>query len=147
MLTLSDNGCPLTLKVYFYRFKVPLMKIEVSNGDIADKLTITELKLERITDPEKLRNLEKEHLILEEALASFMIKSDPLYLDLYRVNAELWDIEDHIRDLERRKDFGPVFIETARAVYFKNDLRSAIKRQINISTGSGLVEEKSYEKY
>lgn len=123
------------------------MKIEVSNGEIADRLTITELKLERITDPEKLRNLKKEHLILEEALASFMIKSDPLYLDLYRVNAELWDIEDHIRDLERKKDFGPAFIETARAVYFKNDLRSEIKRQINISTGSGLVEEKSYEKY
>jgi len=123
------------------------MKIEVSNGEIADRLTITELKLERITDPEKLRNLKKEHLILEEALAGFMIKSDPLYLDLYRVNAELWDIEDHIRDLERKKDFGPAFIETARAVYFKNDLRSEIKRQINISTGSGLVEEKSYEKY
>lgn len=124
-----------------------MMKIDVSNGEIADKLTIIELKLERISDPEKVSNLEKEHLILEKAAARFIKKSDPLYRDLYRVNAELWDIEDRIRDLERKKDFGPDFIETARAVYFKNDLRSAIKRQINISTGSGLVEEKSYGKY
>lgn len=124
-----------------------MMKIEVSNGEIADKLTIVELKLERITDPGKLRNLEREHLILEKAVARFMEKSHPLYSELYRVNAELWDIEDRIRDLERKKDFGPDFVETARAVYFKNDLRSEIKRQINITTGSGLVEEKSYEKY
>lgn len=123
------------------------MKIEVSNGEIADKLTIIELKLEKITDPEKRVNLEKEHIILEEAVAAFLKKSDPLYIDLYRVNSELWVIEDHIRDLERKKDFGREFIETARAVYFKNDLRSKIKRKINLATGSGLVEEKSYEKY
>lgn len=146
-MTRSDNGCPFALKVYFYRFKEPFMKIEVSNGEIADKLTIIELKLEKITDPEKRVNLVKEHLILEKAVAAFLRKSDPLYLDLYRVNAELWDIEDHIRDLERKKDFGHEFIETARAVYFKNDLRSEIKRRINLATGSGLVEEKSYEKY
>lgn len=147
MSTLSDNGCPLILKVYFYIFKDPFMKIEVSNGEIADKLTIIEIKLERITNPEKRRNLEKEHGLLQEAVARFLTKTDPLYRDLYSINTELWDIEDHIRDLERRKDFGPDFIETARAVYFKNDLRSEIKRQINLTTGSGLVEEKSYEKY
>ncbi|MFZ2285358.1 MAG: DUF6165 family protein [Bacteroidales bacterium] len=123
------------------------MKIEVSNGEIADKLTIIELKLERITDPGKLKNLEKEHMILEKAVACFMEKSHPLYRDLYSVNAELWDIEDRIRDLERKKDFGPDFVATARAVYFMNDLRSEIKRKINIATGSGLVEEKSYVKY
>lgn len=123
------------------------MKIEVSNGEIADKLTIIELKLERITDPGKLTNLKKEHTIVEEALAGFMTKDDPLYLELYRVNAALWDIEDRIRDLERRKDFGPEFIETARSVYFRNDERSEIKRRINMQTGSGLIEEKSYEKY
>lgn len=123
------------------------MKIEVSNGEIADKLTIIELKLEKITDPEKQVNLKKEHLVLEEAMATFLKKNDPLYLDLYRVNAELWEIEDNIRDLERKKDFGHDFIETARAVYFKNDLRSEIKRRINLATGSGLMEEKSYEKY
>lgn len=123
------------------------MKIEVSNGEIADKLTIIELKLEKITDPEKRVNLEREHLILDEAVATFLKKSDPLYSDLYKVNSELWDIEDHIRNLERKKDFGRDFIETARAVYFMNDLRSEIKRKINLATGSDLVEEKSYEKY
>lgn len=123
------------------------MKIEVSNGEIADKLTIIELKLGRISDPDKLTNLRKEHAILEKALAGFMEKSDPLYLELYRVNSDLWEIEDHIRDLERKKDFGREFIETARSVYSRNDLRSEIKRKINLVTGSGLIEEKSYEKY
>lgn len=123
------------------------MKIEVSNGEIADKLTIIELKLERISDPEKLKNLRKEHAILDEALAAFMKKNDPLYIELFRVNTALWEIEDRIRDLERKKDFGPEFIETARSVYFINDERSEIKRKINLMTGSGLIEEKSYEKY
>jgi len=68
-------------------------------------------------------------------------------LDLYNINCELWDIEDKIRDLERRKDFGNEFISTARSVYFSNDRRSEIKREINIKTSSGLIEEKSYEKY
>ncbi len=123
------------------------MKIEVSNGEIADKLTIIELKLEKITDQGKRVNLDKEHLVLEEAVATFLKKNGPLYLDLYRVNAELWDIEDKIRDLERKKDYGHDYIETARAVYFKNDVRSEIKSRINLATGSGLMEEKSYEKY
>jgi hypothetical protein len=70
-----------------------------------------------------------------------------LYTALYDVNCELWDIEDHIRDLERNKDFGDDFIATARAVYIKNDKRSVIKRDINIKTSSDLTEEKSYEKY
>lgn len=123
------------------------MKIEVSNGEIADKLTIIEIKLVRISDPGKLTNLKKEHAILEEALAGFMKKDDPLYLELYHINTQLWEIEDRIRDLERRKEFGPEFIETARSVYFRNDERSEIKRRINMLTGSGLIEEKSYEKY
>jgi hypothetical protein len=63
------------------------------------------------------------------------------------VNCELWDIEDHIRDLERNKNFGEDFIDTARAVYIKNDRRSEVKREINIKTSSGFIEEKSYEKY
>ena len=123
------------------------MKIEVSNGEIVDKLTIIEIKLERITDVTKLTNLRKEHQVLEEAVDRIIKHSDPLYKELYKVNCDLWDIEDHIRDLERRKDFGSDFVETARSVYFKNDLRSEIKRKINLSTGSGLLEEKSYEKY
>jgi hypothetical protein len=66
---------------------------------------------------------------------------------LYEVNCELWDIEDHIRDLERKKDFGDDFVKTARSVYFRNDRRAELKREINIKTSSGLTEEKSYEKY
>jgi len=143
----NDLICPLIFKGYFYRIKLFLMKIEVSNGEIADKLTIIELKLERISDPDKLKNLKKEYAILDEAVMSFMKKDDPLYRELYQINSELWEIEDRIRDLERNKDFGEEFIQTARSVYFSNDKRSEIKRKINMITGSGLVEEKSYEKY
>jgi hypothetical protein len=123
------------------------MKIEVSNGEIIDKLTIIQIKLERIKDKAKLINLQKEYEELISASYSIIHQSDPLYISLYEVNCELWDIEDRIRDLERRKDFGEEFISTARAVYFKNDRRSEIKREININTLSGLIEEKSYEKY
>jgi hypothetical protein len=123
------------------------MKIEVSNGEIIDKLTIIQIKLERIKDRSKTRNLENEYNILKEASCSIIDQDDPLYSELYKVNCELWDIEDHIRDLERKKDFGDEFISVARSVYFKNDLRSELKRKINIKTSSGLIEEKSYEKY
>jgi len=123
------------------------MKIEVSNGEIIDKLTILQIKLERIKDLSKLTNLQKEYDELIKVSSSIISTSDLLYKELYEVNCELWDIEDHIRDLERNKDFGKDFIETARAVYFKNDRRSVVKREINLKTLSGLIEEKSYEKY
>ena len=123
------------------------MKIEVSNGEIIDKLTIIQIKLERIKDKVKHVNLQKEYNELFSASSSIISTSDPLFKSLYEVNCELWDIEDHIRDLERKKDFGKDFISTARAVYIKNDKRSEIKREINIKTSSGLIEEKSYEKY
>jgi hypothetical protein len=123
------------------------MKIEVSNGEIIDKLTIIQIKLERIKDKTKLKNLRKEFEELKSVAASILGMDDPLYNALYKVNCDLWDIEDHIRDLERNKDFGDDFVKTARAVYYKNDRRSEIKRDINIKTSSGLVEEKSYEKY
>jgi hypothetical protein len=123
------------------------MKIEVSNGEIIDKLTIIRIKLERITDEAKRVNLQKEYDELSAASSSIIPASDELYKSLYDINCELWEIEDHIRDLERKKDFGADFIETARSVYFRNDKRSEIKRAINIKTSSGLIEEKSYEKY
>jgi predicted ATP-dependent protease len=123
------------------------MKIEVSNGEIIDKLTIIQIKLERIKDEAKQKNLTKEFNELSVAGSAIISTSDNLYTSLYKVNCELWDIEDHIRDLERKKDFGDDFVETARAVYKKNDLRSELKREINIRTSSGLIEEKSYEKY
>jgi len=123
------------------------MKIEVSNGEIADKLTIIEIKLERIKDETKLVNLRREYTVLNEAVAKIIDKKDPLYVSLYNINCQLWDIEDHIRDLERNKDYGEDFIETARSVYFTNDKRSEVKRAINEKTGSNLIEEKSYEDY
>lgn len=123
------------------------MKIEVSNGEIIDKLTIIQIKLERIKDETKLKNLQKEFEILKEAASSIISMGDDLYKSLYEVNCELWEIEDRIRELERKRDFCKEFIETARAVYIKNDRRSVIKRQINIKTSSGLIEEKSYGKY
>ena len=123
------------------------MKIEVSNGEIIDKLTILQIKLERIRDNAKLANLEKEYNLLVRAASSVISTADPLYVALYEINCKLWDIEDHIRDLERKKDFSSDFISTAREVYIQNDRRSEIKREINIKTSSGLIEEKSYEKY
>ena len=123
------------------------MKIEVSNGEITDKLTIIEIKLKRIKDLVKQANLQKEYEILNEAVASIIEKNHPLYIELLTINNQLWDIEDHIRDLERVKDFGDDFIQTARSVYFINDKRSDAKRKINELTGSNLTEEKSYEEY
>jgi hypothetical protein len=123
------------------------MKIEVSNGEIIDKLTILQIKLERIKDEVKLKNIRKEYDELAGLTSSIIGTSDRLYQALYNVNCELWDIEDHIRDLERKKDFGDEFIATARSVYIKNDFRAEIKREINNRTSSGLIEEKSYEKY
>lgn len=123
------------------------MKIEVSNGEIIDKLTIIRIKLERIKDESKLDNLRKEYDILQKASVSILGQDDPLYMELYQVNCDLWDIEDRIRDLERRKEFNDEFILVARSVYIKNDRRSELKKEINIKTSSGLIEEKSYEKY
>ena len=123
------------------------MQIELSNGEIIDKLTIIQIKLERIKDASKLKNLKKEYEELKKASSRILGIEDPLYKGLYNVNCDLWDIEDHIRDLERRKDFGEDFIKTARSVYFNNDKRAEIKREINIKTSSGFIEEKSYEKY
>ena len=123
------------------------MKIEVSNGEIADKLTIIEIKLSQIKDENKLVNLKKEYQVLNEAVSKIINKDHKLYKELLTINKELWDIEDTIRDLERAKNFGDKFVQTARAVYFTNDKRSEIKRKINELTGSNLIEEKSYQKY
>ncbi len=123
------------------------MKIEVSNGEIVDKLTIIEIKLENIKDEQKLVNLNAEFAVLDEAVSSIIAKDHPLYQELLSVNKELWNIEDRIRELEKAKDFGTEFIKFARSVYFTNDKRSEVKRQINQLTGSSLIEEKSYEDY
>lgn len=123
------------------------MKIEVSNGEIVDKLTIIEIKLSKIRDSSKLDNLRREYEILDAAVKEIINKDDSLYRELYDINLKLWDIEDRIRELEKNRDFGGQFIETARSVYFTNDRRAELKRMINDQTGSDLIEEKSYEDY
>lgn len=123
------------------------MKIEVSNGEIADKLTIIEIKLENIKDEKKLANLRNEFKVLDEAVSKIIKKDHALYQELLKINKQLWNIEDRIRELEKAKDFGAEFVEVARSVYFTNDKRSDVKRQINELTGSDLIEEKSYEDY
>lgn len=123
------------------------MKIEVSDGEIVDKLTIIEIKLDRIKDEAKLANVRKEFEVLNEAVSKIIPKTDPLYQELLAINTELWEIEDDIRECERAKDFGEKFIKLARSVYFTNDRRAEVKKKINLKTGSSLVEEKSYEAY
>lgn len=124
-----------------------MMKIEVSNGEIMDKLSILEIKMEKIIDDVKRKNIEKEYTLLKKAARKILPSEHKLYQGLLEVNRRLWEIEDRIRELERKKDFGPEFIETARAVYHENDRRAAIKKEINQVTGSGLTEEKSYKPY
>ena len=123
------------------------MKIEVSNGELVDKLSILEIKLNKIQDKEKLKNIRKEYSLLEKAANLIIKRDDPLYRKLLDINKKLWDIEDRIRELEKNKDFGTDFIETARMVYVNNDLRAKIKQEINHKTNSDLFEEKSYEDY
>jgi hypothetical protein len=123
------------------------MKIEVSNGELVDKLSILEIKLNRIQDSEKLKNIRKEYSLLERAASLIINRDDPLYRQLLDINQKLWEIEDRIRELEKKKDFGTEFIETARMVYFNNDIRAKIKQEINLKTNSDLFEEKSYEDY
>tara|TARA_B100000405_G_scaffold209004_1_gene147260 strand:+ start:558 stop:944 length:387 start_codon:yes stop_codon:yes gene_type:complete len=127
------------------------MKVEVSNGELLDKLTILELKLSNISDVKKLANIQKEHDELNplagQLFDSYGEELKNLYKQLAEINSELWTIEDDIRECERNKDFGSDFVSLARAVYFTNDKRSEIKKSINLLTGSGFVEEKSYEDY
>jgi hypothetical protein len=123
------------------------MKIEVSNGELVDKLSILEIKLNRIQDSEKLKNIRKEYSLLERAASLIINRDDPLYRQLLDINQKLWEIEDRIRELEKKKDFSTEFIETARMVYFNNDIRAKIKQEINLKTNSDLFEEKSYEDY
>lgn len=124
--------------------------LEVSPGELIDRLTILEIKLERIRDPAKLKNIRHEHDVSLAALRKAVKGSaelDALHRDLKAVNEKLWVIEDDIRDHERAKTFGPAFVELACAVYITNDRRAALKRQINELLKSAIVEEKSYAAY
>ena len=123
------------------------MKIEVSVGEIVDKLTILALKKKYITNENQLKNIQKEYLYLLDIVFMELHVSKQDYNELLAINKELWHIEDDIRDKERAGEFDEVFIELARAVYITNDERAAVKRRINEYYGSEFVEEKSYAKY
>ena len=127
------------------------MLVEVSNGELLDKISILELKMLKIEDDEKLVNIMTEFEILNPLVVSLFEKYDSQlqnhYLELAKINGELWDIEDWIRDCEREKRFDKEFVELARSVYITNDKRCEVKKLINILTSSGLVEEKSYKEY
>ena len=126
------------------------IQIDISVGELLDKITILQIKTERIADVSKLKNVRKElHVLQEQWRSSSFVEND---LDgdtsaLKKVNEKLWDIEDQIRDKESQQQFDEEFIELARAVYFTNDKRAEIKHVINSKTGSELIEEKSYSDY
>ena len=127
-----------------------VLQVEVSPGELIDKITILEIKAERIADPEKLTNVHRELRSLTATREKALDPSpelDEFTAELRGINERLWEIEDDIRDCERKRDFGERFIGLARAVYRTNDRRAAAKRSINELLGSELVEEKDYADY
>jgi hypothetical protein len=124
--------------------------VEIAPGELIDKITILEIKTERMRDEDKLKNVRVELDVLAKARDAAIAPSaelDELARQLKAVNEALWEIEDDIRDCERQGDFGAKFVELARSVYRSNDRRAALKRQINELLGSSLLEEKSYAQY
>jgi Family of unknown function (DUF6165) len=124
--------------------------VPVPLGELVDKITILEIKSERIVDRDKLLNVHRELGLLVAALTRIPAlppQVDKLKAELRAINEALWEIEDRIRDCERRKDFGAVFIALARNVYLSNDRRGAVKRRLSQLAGSAILEEKSYVEY
>ena len=120
----------------------------ISIGELIDKITILEIKAERMTDPQKLGNVRAELALLRALTSKAGLDGPemaPYAEELKSINAALWDIEDEIREFEERKDFGARFVELARSVYRTNDHRARVKQRINAAFGSGLIEEKSYK--
>ena len=124
------------------------MKIDVSNGELVDKVTILSIKLEKFRSEEKRANVLREYDLLYPAMCELGITADSReFRRLREVNLKLWEIEDRIREKEARGSFDKTFIELARSVYIQNDKRSEIKRAINQHTRSRLIEEKEYVGY
>ena len=126
------------------------LQVPVSVGEILDKITILQIKLEHISDTAKRVNIQNELDALLPLLAGDVFAAEQmqgLMAELKAVNEALWDIEDDIREKEADKSFDAEFIRLARAVYVTNDKRAEIKKRINLATGSALIEEKSYESY
>ena len=124
--------------------------VEVSVGELLDKISILEIKQAKIKDPEKLKFINNEHSILKDQLEK-NVKSDDnlnnLYRSLKEINAKLWIIEDDKRQCEKDKDFGEKFIKLSRDIHFLNDNRAKIKLEINNHTGSAIKEIKEYTNY
>ena len=126
------------------------LQVPVSVGEVLDKITLLQIKLAHISDAAKRANIQNELDALLPLVAGDAFTTDQmqaLMAELKSVNEALWDIEDDIREKEAAKSFDAEFIRLARAVYITNDKRAKIKKQINLATGSALVEEKSYESY
>jgi len=124
--------------------------VPVSPGEVLDKITILEIKSERMRDPAKVANVRTELALLQDTWASAVTEDDVvrgLHAQLKEINEALWEIEDDIRDKERLREFDERFIELARSVYFTNDRRSEVKKQLNLHLGSQIIEEKSYQDY
>lgn len=124
--------------------------IEIGAGELIDKITILKIKSRQITDEAKLRNVNHELNVLNQACTENLAPSAELTrleAELTKVNQALWVIEDDIRACEAARDFGPKFIELARSVYIQNDLRATLKKEINALCGSHIVEEKSYTEF
>jgi len=123
------------------------MKIEVSIGEIVDKLSILQIKTQFIKDEIKLKNVKTEYDYLYNIVFNEMKIEQSDFSDMVSINQKLWKIEDDIRDKERDKEFDNVFVELARSVYVTNDERAEVKKGINVKYGSLFVEEKSYKQY
>ena len=126
------------------------LMVPISPGELIDKITILEIKSQRMTDAAKLHNVRTELSLLSGTWQASPFSATDIgaeWAGLRDVNAKLWDIEDRIRDKERDGLFDAEFVELARAVYFTNDERAALKKKINMRLGSALVEEKSYADY
>ena len=124
--------------------------VEVSYGEMLDKISILEIKLEKVTDSGQRENIARELAILSDARDKGLAGGPDfsvIYQGLKDINLQLWGIEDDIRDCERRQDFGAEFVALARSVYRMNDRRAALKRELNDLLGSPLVEEKLYRDY
>ncbi|TWG94501.1 hypothetical protein L599_000100002170 [Luteimonas sp. J16] len=126
------------------------ISVPVSFGELLDKISILQIKSERMTDPDKLANVRKELAALENTWMAHPAAGRDiarLRAELKAVNERLWDIEDRIRLKERDQAFDDEFIQLARSVYFENDVRARVKKEINLALGSAYVEEKSYQDY
>ena len=123
---------------------------EISAGELLDKISILEIKIEKIKGKSDLEEINKEYKILKESQKLAIYSTDKiqkLFQEIKEINQKLWEIEDEIRNCEKKKDFGQTFVSLARSVYFNNDKRAKIKSEINKLLGSNIKEIKQYSNY